>query len=530
MFNYIFLLLFLKLIHCKIQIICPAEIEKFDCKCFIDFNYVSQQCPYGLTELDCQLDKKNLTHLLSKLSASNCYSGLNFEQVDLIVKNAFEKINLLSSAILSFKKVSKIDSFAFNHIKNPIAIRLDDDYTSSTSIIAQLEKNCFSNISNLTLIEFTKFKLLELKSDFFQNSIIETIFINRSRFFGFNSSQNLNTIVKNLFIKDSYTNGILNDEIMGYFYSLETVKILNSGIEIVLNTFEKYVHLKYLDLGLNSIKSIDFNNQLIKLSLFNNPVTNFKFIGDKLEFLNLDSTLIERFTIKAPNLQYISLADSKLITKYKNLNSLLDQIEINHVNDLKLIDITHHEVFIDSSLFSKDYLNKKDCLWNQIINRTFVKINKNHKCDCSTIYLYKNLDLTLEEIKSVPTCYAKLLIETKVKQREKECAFENTVNMNCSFSSVSTMMPSTDKTIDHELFERKTIIWEFTIPVIIGTFASSLIILSFFILKAKMEFSKKFDNIFLSNVLNRSNADQSEMNEILTISSTTISIRINENE
>ncbi|RNA22881.1 hypothetical protein BpHYR1_019295 [Brachionus plicatilis] len=507
------------------ETICPNAIEPFDCKCYIDFNYISQECPYGLAELDCRLDNKNLTHLITKLSKA-CYSALNLENVDLIARNAFEKISLISSASLNFKKVSQISSFAFVHIKSSINVKIDDDFSTST----QFESKSFSLIKNLTLIEFRNFKLLELKRDFFHESIIQTILVNRSKFYGFNYSANTSTtLVKHLLIKDSYTNGILNERMLGYFYSLQTVTIINSGIEIVHDIFNKYNQLKSLDLGLNSIRSIDFNNHLLELNLFNNPVENFSLIGRKLTFLGLKSTLIEKFSLKAPNLEHMVLADSKYVTKFKNLNSLLDQIEEKYATSLELIDMSHDEVYMDDKLFAKEHLEKKNCLWNGLVNRTFIKINKHHRCDCSTIYLYKNLDLTLQEIRLVPVCYAKLLIESKVKERQNECGLKD-VYLNCSFARVSTVMPVTFESRDQQLFVRKKIEWELTVPITVALFVSSLFMLTFFVLRAKIDFSKKFDNVYRSNDTKRSDViEQSEMNEILTISTNSIQIRLNQN-
>ena len=522
MFKFLFILLFLKLIRCKSGTDYFKENEIFDCNCIADFNQVSQQCPNGLTQLNCKIDNNNLTHLLVQLDES-CYSGLNLENVNQIPTHAFQTLNLIHSATLSFKNVHSISSFAFEFIKNSIKIKIDSNFLFNT----RFESKCFASIQNLTLIEFKQFKLLELNNDLFQESIIDTILVNRSKFYGFiKNHDKTTTFVNNLVITDSYTNGILDDELLGYFYSLERVTIKNSGIEIVLDIFEKYAQLKHLDLGLNSIRTIDFNNKLIELNLYNNPVKKFHFTGDKLKYLNLKSTLIENFSIRAPNLEHIALANSKFITKFKNLNSFLNKIEENVIDNLKIIDVSHDEISLEEEIFFDDYLKKKNCLWNQILNRTFIKINRNHRCDCSTIYLYKNFNLTLEEIRLVPICYAKLLIESKVNEYEKKCAFQN-VYTNCSFLSVSTVLPLTFKTSNSELFTRKKIVWEFTVPIIITIFVTSLFILVLFILKAKREFSKKF-HIFKKNDTNQSLSDQNEMSQILTISSSSISIRLNE--
>lgn len=522
MFKFVFILLFLKLIRCKIGTKCFIENEAFNCNCYEDFNFLYPQCPTGLNQLDCKIDNKNLTHLLVKLNES-CYSGLNLENVNQIPTHAFQSLNLVPLATLNFKNVLYISSFAFEFLKHSIKIKIDNNFMFNT----QFDSKCFALIKNLSLIEFKQFRLLELNNDLFQESIIDTILVNRSKFYGFNKiHEKSTTLVNNLVIKDSFTNGILNDKMLGYFYSLHSVKILNSGIEIVLDIFQNYVQLKYLDLGHNSIRVIDFNNKLIELNLFNNPVKTFNFTGDKLKYLNLKSTLIENFSIRAPNLEHVALADSKLITKFKNLNSFLNKIEENDVDNLKLLDVSHDEVSLEEELFFEEYLKKKNCLWNQILNKTFIKINRNHRCGCSTIYLYKNFELTLEEIRSVPICYAKLLIESKIDEHEKKCAFEN-VYSNCSILSISTAVPLNYMTTNSELFAKKKIIWEFTVPIIIIVFLSSLCILALFVLKAKREFSKKFD-IFQNNKTNKSISDQNEMNKILIISSSSISIRLNE--
>lgn len=451
-------------------------------------NLVSKQCPNGFMSIKCDFPDEDIVNyfyyaveLLSDSFSQSCWYSMEFSNVILLSQESFKHLTLKSlndfEIRLNFYNLKQIEAYAFDSIKlsrnDSLIISIKNRFTNVD--ILQIDKNAFSNLKNVKLLEFNDFRLgLNLTVSHFNNSKIQTLEISNSKFSGFFVDPETNEHVKieNLIIKNSFLNRI--DE-FALIPNLKSITIRNSGVSSLSFGLFQFgcENLKYLDLSFNLIKKIE-NVSFIGLegldylSLENNPIefidqNAFLPFSSSLTRLNLKSTHLRQFSFdfslnylkeidfsfnfnlepeslrfiltSTPNLEYLNLEESGLIKKSKNLNSILDlfETELTEIKfkSLKYIDLTSSEsIYFDDLIFLKQFNKENSCLWNKILRSTLIKVNQDHECSCPLIYLYKNLlnyylpfnqsfiqldfnsSQTFEILSHIlPRCYFKMLIQ-----------------------------------------------------------------------------------------------------------------------
>jgi hypothetical protein len=278
----------------------------------------------------------------------------------------------------------------------------------------------------------------------FKGSFIENLVISYSTFDGFNSdldSRSDETQIKNIIIDNSNIN-ILGFNTIGTFYMLEGVEIQNSGVvRVESEALHKCCeYIKYLLLNNNQIKSITSKTfkelyYLLYLSLANNPLETieasaFDSFRKFLIKLNLKSTSLASLNgsfydmqllrelilsntnylsfgdIKvilenAPSLQYLNLGNSGIVKNATSLNDLLDEIDANinrqqqkddyALTDLNYIDVSTSGVHLSEKKFRDSFERKRNCLWEKLLSKTFIKVHPEHPCNCALFFLYRNI-------------------------------------------------------------------------------------------------------------------------------------------
>ena len=386
----------------------------------------------------------------SQLYFENVYSLTSNSLVNL----KFASFNQQKNVYITYKNVYEIDSCAFEKVtlKNNenLIIKLDSSLSinsNQTSPSLALKPNCFANIQKCKVLELANFynsKSVYLHTSMFKGSFIENLVISYSTFDGFNSdldSRSDETQIKNIIIDNSNIN-ILGFNTIGKFYMLEGVEIQNSGVVLVAGEalYKCCEYIKYLLLNNNQIKTITSNTfkelyYLLYLSLANNPLETiepsaFDSFRKFLIKLNLESTSLASLNgsfydmqllrdlilsntnylsfgdIKvilenAPSLQYLNLANSGIVKNATSLNDLLDEIDANiksqqqkndyALTDLNYIDVSTSGVHLNENKFRDSFERNRNCLWEKLLSRTFIKVHSEHPCNCALFFLYRNI-------------------------------------------------------------------------------------------------------------------------------------------
>ncbi|CAF1022155.1 unnamed protein product [Brachionus calyciflorus] len=533
-----YFILFLKLL----ETFSTSELESFcfkynlpfytKCTCKYDLNnyFLSQQCSTSnrlAIKLECKFEpfETNLNEILYTLH-DYCYSYFKFDNLLRINTHSFKNLNLKSNdnkVLIEFKNFLEIESFAFANLKHSIYLKFDFNFNKEKNWL--FHSNCFSLMKNYDSIEFYQFYNLTLNLANFQQSILQSLIISKSKFNGFLLNNNFELINLNeLIIKDCFTNGILDEYLIGNFHNLNKINIINSGLEIIrINLDLYYKQLKHLDLSFNSIKLVDLKLlNLIEFTMESNLIHSFNLESQSIEKLNLKSSQIDKFSLKTTNLKELNLHGNSLIQNYKNLNNFLNYFEnIDLFKNLEFIDLTHDQIVLDEIEFLNEY--KSNCLlWTKLLKKVFIKVNMKSECTCGLVYLYRNFNISLSDLEMVPKCYASLMLDDKIKDYENKCGFRE----NCEIYK-TTSLRSSSLQMSTELISKKKIVSELTIPIMICVFLLCLITIILFVIKARNDYRNKFMNVFRNSMID-TDLEQKEMDQIITISSKSFAIRLND--
>ena len=398
-----------------------------------------------------------------------------------------------------------------------------------------------------------------------------------------------NISIKNIIIDNCYLK-IINLETIGNFVTLNGLQVKNSGVSVISSKVFEYCcknikqlyldnnlleliendaltgisNLAYLNVEHNPIEYIEINafnsfrNHLLKLNMGSTNIISFNDSYYKMNALReliltnthkLNPDNIAVILKNAPSLEYLKLDDSNILKTSQNLNELFDQVELNlpsqHTDEskthLKYLDMSCHDVELNETLFEVDFNRTKNCLWSNLLSKTFIKVNPDHPCNCALFYIYQNLtkfefpilnetfdyesDLTRsylhdyfrvnltkitanewkwkEILALLPKCYVQLLLDNfsfdTVNYMEEKCGLRD-YDLNCSevrttTKKIFTTFPRTTtflaRNTTNDNFGTKTISSPYTLPILFSLFSFSILIIILSILKTKRDFSNK---------------------------------------
>jgi len=425
----------------------------------------------------------------------------------------------------------------------------------------------------------------DIRTSFFSNSDIENLVISYTNFKGFISdadTQLENIQIKNIII-DSCFIKIINYQTIGKFHLLEGLQIKKSGLSLISGqVFEnccKSIQKLFLDNNLIEIIEYEIFGGLSSLNYLNlesNPIQYiekgaFDSMRQSLRKLNLKSTNvisledsyfamssikeliltdtrrlelgnINVILANSPHLQYLALDESRIVKSFQNLNYFFDEFEFNlpYNFSLKYLDVSTYGVELDENLFKSNFNVSKNCLWSKLLEKTFIKVDSNHPCNCALLYIYKNItkfnfpfsnssilsyesDLSRpylhdyfkirsdtktasiwewkEILQLLPKCYTQLLLESfdfsSINQLETKCGLWEEDNFNCTEVTRTTAlptMPTSFKNSTEDISTTKTISSPYMIPVLISLLVFSLVVIFLSVLKTKKKFSNKLQN------------------------------------
>ena len=458
-------------------IIDACHLENFGCN---DFLLHSDQasslgCPFGIRKIQCAFDNdqnvfnnqfRNLIQTLNKLDKC-CWSKLSFENAYEIVNQSFLNVNfrkrsvdgLFEDVYMIFEKAYKIESISFEmdgiseEDAESLYIVFDDiaNFTHQVPRSLKLQNDSFQNL-NCKELKFTNMfsnKFLSLNTKMFYNSNIKQLVITQTNFTGFVIDDEINYgfdvgFLETLLFDNCLLNAKINKNLIGNFYSLSNLYVVNSGIEIIdMDVFNNYSDdnnhnkIKQFVLDNNLIKKIDLLDthilsELEYLSINNNPLVElgkatFGVFSQTLKKLDLRSTNIANFEIfypimpnieeimlgnnhyintsdilhlirNSPKLNYFDLTNTNMILK-SNLLNVLEQIDglllKTKQNLIKYLDIRslndEYGVIENSDFFERISKYEKDGYLNNLLTNTFIRVNANHPCNCALFYLYRNI-------------------------------------------------------------------------------------------------------------------------------------------
>jgi hypothetical protein len=257
-----------------------------------------------------------------------------------------------------------------------------------------------------------------------------------------------------------------------------------------------------------------------------------------------------------PQLEYLALDNSFYLNGFKSLNAILNEIEEAGIqtSNLKYLDLNSAYLNINETEFFLSYGTHRNCLWNGVLNKTFVKVNEHHPCNCALIYLYRNLaNLKIPYQSSstqepnnqylhdyydanfdwsnahkfnnllayLPKCYANLMYQSMnlslMRMLEVECGFSSDeCSPNDSTPIASTKnLPSKITTSQNSnyILNTKQIDSNYIMPLVFVFFSIVLVTIVILSLKAKREYKRKFHMKFNRSIIN-STDEFSEMNEL----------------
>jgi hypothetical protein len=596
---------------------------------------MNSRCENGFYKLSCLFNNQYNRNdyfeiIISELSqmSSFCWYGFEFKNVFKISSNWLQNLNLIklrknSNFLIDFKHINKLDSYSFeysNQTNFNFVIKIDSLMQENFDDQLVLDDKCFNNIKNCKLLILTNFlNKIDLKASQFLNSNIETLMITFSNYNGirYDLFSKTSTSIQNIILDYCYIDKI-NQNTFGSFNSLTKAVVQNSNVELIeRNAFQFCCsNLEQLHLNNNQIKVLTGRNifkglnNLVYLNLESNPIEKidrylFDSFRSTLKKLNLGSTNLiqlndfyyDLFEIEelvlsrtpyldmknidfifknSPKLTYLDLKESNMIKQSSNLNNIFDKLEsiIKYQKDkmLKFIDLSYYDINIDDEIFTWSFYQNDLCLWNNLLNSTFIIVNENHECNCGLFYLYRNLlnydfpynipsilngneindqflhqyfrinmeDYNLTEWQFVflkmPKCYQKLWLEDfsldLIRLEELKCEIwpVETNSLNCSDKVKTTREPktthSTQKLLSStglvsystNLYYSKKFPDKYSIPIIISVFILWIFVITSLIYKARYDYKKKFLKK-MNKTLNGSSVETKELNNLSIISS-----------
>jgi len=590
------------------QITSP-DSKKFDGTCSKGIFALSCFLSNTIDDFDIVIENLNdLEHV--------CWSDIKIENIYSIAQGSFAGLNFKTwqktrNIHLTLSKLNRIESNAFEDMQlsenQSLIIELDSPFlvnNKTFSVEKTWDYNCFSYIKNckqLTIQNFIhntdKFKL---HTTYFDYSNIQTLIIRLSNFQGFVSTEwnHTHATVENVLIENCFLSSIDADTI-GKFLSLKSVHIKSSQVNSIdefafkeccsslstlyltdnsiqnlrNNTFVGLEKLEYLNVDENPIETIHpqafnvFESNLKKLSLkstyLKSTSTWLNSIMINLKELILSNTYhlselnFSHVFSMMPQLEYLALDKSFFLNKFKSLNEILNEIEdsVIQTSNLKYLDLNSAYLNINESEFFLLYATHRNCLWTKVLNKTFVKVNEHHPCNCALIYLYRNLaNLKMpyqlspsQEIFShqflhdyydadfdwsnthklnnlltyLPKCYANLVYQSMnlslMRMLEVECGFSSDecspTNPTAIVSTTSLASEMTKSQNRNDLINTKQIDSNYIMPFVFVFFSFILVLIIVLSLKAKREYKSKFHMKFNRSILN-STDDFGEMNEL----------------
>jgi hypothetical protein len=447
--------------------------------CYVFLLHSDQQsslgCPFGMRRIQCVFNNdQNVFNnqyrvLIEKLNDLDkcCWTSLSFENVYEIVDQSFLNIKLRKRSVdgffediyIIFKKTYRIESnvFEMDSISEDDAqslyIVFDDlsDFNNEMPRSLKIRNDSFQNL-NCKQLRFTNMlsnRFLSLNSKMFYNSNIKQLVITQSNFTGFVIDEYINDdfdvgYLETLLFDNCFLNTKINKNLIGNFYSLENLYILNSGIEIIEtdlfddysetddeNTIKQFVlddnlikrfdlldssklsKLEYLSLNSNPLVEFGkatffvFSQSLKKLSLYSTNIAKFDQFYPKMpnvveiilgnnHYINISDVL--HLIRNTPKLTFFDLKNTNMVLKNDILNlleaidRLLLKTEQNLIKYMDIRSLNEEDGFIeDSDFFNRIKKYEKNAYLNNLLTKTFIRVNQNHPCNCALFFLYKNV-------------------------------------------------------------------------------------------------------------------------------------------
>lgn len=595
----------------------------------------NSNCQNGFYMLSClfktQFYRNDYFEIISnELDQMNlyCWYGFEFKNVFKISSKWLENLNLIkikknSNFLIDFKSINKIDSYAFEYVNQTnfnFMIKIDSLMQDNFNNQLILDDKCFNNIRNCKFLILTNFlNKINLKASQFLNSNIETLMISFSNYNGITNDLHYKTSIsiQNIFLNYCYIDRI-NQDTFGSFNSLRKAIIQNSNVEIIeKNAFQFCcLNLEQLHLNNNQIRVISGRTifrgleNLIYLNLESNPLekivrNSFDSFKSTLKKLNLGSTNliqlnefyydlaeleelvlsrtpyldvinIDFIINNSPKLTYLDFKESFLIKQSSNLNIIFDKLEniIKYKKEktLKFIDLSYYNISIDDDIFTQSFDDNDLCLWNNLLNNTFIVVDENHECNCGLFYLYHNLlkyefpynlqpvmneyeinnqflhqyfrinldDYVLSEWQYVflkmPKCYRKLWLQDfsldLIRIEELKCGIwpVQINSLNCSNRIKTTREPKTTRSTTKlfsstnlanystDLYYNRKFSDKLSIPIILSVFILWVFVITILVYKARYDYRKNFLKK-IKKSLNGTIIESKELNNLSIISS-----------
>ncbi|KAF5298575.1 hypothetical protein FQR65_LT09669 [Abscondita terminalis] len=257
---------------------------------------------------------------------------LNSTFVEKIEPGAFNNLQSLQNLHLDKNKISKISRKALSPLKSLIFLNLTDNN------IQTIEENSFLNLNQLQVLLLSHNKLQYVSPDYFAGlNALNLLNLSHNSIFnvtGIFNRETLNTVA-NLTIDLSF-NAIKNVNFSVFPFDTEYINLRDNQISIITNESLLEVttlllasnrllfpppiskSLKHLDLGNNSIKTLDlglfYSINLEHLDLSNNLVTR------------LHENLFDNLT----NLKYLNLSNNRI--EYIPTGLFQSQVSLQHLN------------------------------------------------------------------------------------------------------------------------------------------------------------------------------------------------------
>jgi hypothetical protein len=584
----------------------------------LDSNKVEGTCSKGIFALSCFLSNasNDFDYVIENLNDLDhvCWSDIRINNIFAMGQGSFGGLNFKTlqknrDIHLMLSKISRIESDAFEDIQigenQSLIINLDSPLESQStfSIEKNWEYNCFSHIKNCKQFVIQNFihktEKFKLHTAYFDYSNVQMLVIRLSSFQGFVSSEwnHTRAAIENVLIENCFLNSI-DKSTIGNFLSLRNVQIKSSQVNSIddfafeeccaslstlnlngnsiqhlrNNTFVGLENLQYLNLDENPIEAIDsqsfdtFKSNLKKLSLkftyLKSTTTWLNQVMGSLKELDLSNTFhlnevdFSQIFSMMPQLEYLALDKSFYLNRFKNLNEILNKIQDSRVEttNLKYLDLSSAYLSINETEFFTLYKVHGNCLWNQVLNKTLVKVNEHHSCSCALIYLYRNLanlkipyklsssqepfnqflhdyyDANFDWsntykfnnlLAHLPKCYANLIYQcmnlSLLRQLEIECGFTTDecrpVNLTTIISTTNLPSEITTKSQNNNGLNTKQIDSNYIMPVVFLFFSFILISIVVLSLKARREYKRKFHMKFNQSIYN-STDEFGEMNEL----------------